>query len=74
MRCDVVGVEKPLMEAKAEIMEVDLGRVIREDHPTAMIDAILLTVDDKGMEMSVGPTHDELQNIMEIGNSAVAAD
>jgi hypothetical protein len=39
-----------------------------------MIDAIVLAMDDEGMEMGVGPAHDELQNIMEIGDGAVAAD
>jgi hypothetical protein len=39
-----------------------------------MIDAVVLAMDDEGMKMRIRPAHDELQNIMEIGNGAVAAD
>jgi len=39
-----------------------------------MIDAVVLAVDEEGMEKRIGPAHDELQNIMEIGNGTVAAD
>jgi hypothetical protein len=39
-----------------------------------MIDAIVFAMDNEAMEMGIGPTHDELQNIMEIGNGAVVAD
>ena len=41
--------------------------------PPLMINAIVLAMDEEGMEMGIRPAHDELQNIMEIGNGAVAA-
>jgi hypothetical protein len=70
----VVGIEKTLIEAKAKIMELDLGGVIGEDRTSDMVYPVLPTVNEEGMEMDVGPAHDELNNIMEISNRAVAAD
>ena len=70
----VVGVEKALVHTKLKITEIHLGRVIGKDHPPAMINAIVLAVDEESMEMCIGPAHDELQNIMEIGYGTVAAD
>jgi hypothetical protein len=31
-------------------------------------------MDDEGMEMRIRPAHDELQNVVEIGDGAVIAD
>ena len=70
----VVGVQKALVRAKLKLMEIHVGRVIGKDHPPAMIDAIVLAVDEEGMEMGIGLAHDELQNIMEIDDGTVTAD
>ena len=61
------------MHTKLKIAEIHLGWIIGKDHSPTMIDTVILPVDDKGMEMGVGPAHDELQNVMEIGDGAVAA-
>ena len=71
---EVVGVEKALVHTKLKITKIHVGRVIGKDHPPTMINAIVLAVDEEGMEMRIGPAHDELQNIVEIGDGTVAAD
>src|SRR5262245_18830193 len=71
---EIVGVEKALVHSNLKITEMDLNRVIGKDHPPARIDTVVLAMDDEAMEMGVSPSRDQLHNIMEIGNGAVAAD
>ncbi len=51
-----------------------LGRVVRKGGTTAVVYAILPAVDEERVEMDVGPTHHELEDVVEIGNGTAAAD
>ncbi len=70
----VILVEEPFVEAELEVGESDLARILGKRNSTDSADAIVASVDAEAVELGVGPAEGDLEDMMEGGQRAVAAD
>jgi hypothetical protein len=69
----VVLIEPRLLEAEVKIMEVNLARIIVEDDATNPPNPIWLPTNEESMQMFICPIKRDLQDVMKLGNRAIAA-
>ena len=66
-----VSVTEPLAEAKSQLTEPDLPRVVAESFPSGIGDAVLAAVDDKAVQVLTAPTEHRLQDRVQLGDRGV---
>jgi len=71
---EVVLVEKPLVDAEFENAQSDLLGIGREARAAIVVNALILTVDVKQIQMPVTPAEGDLQRIMLVRDDAIVAD
>ena len=71
---EVILVEEPLVGAELEVGEADLAGILGEPEPARSADAVIAAVDAEAMEVGVAPIEGDLDDVMELGEGAVAAD
>src|ERR1700683_558819 len=71
---EVVLVKKPGVGPKVKIRQTDLAGIGPKRPAARSSNAVLFAADHKTVEMRVGPTENNLQDVMEVGDRVVAAD
>jgi hypothetical protein len=70
---EVILVQKPLAEAETKTRHHNLLWVTVKAPATIVGDAVRFPVDEKAMEMGVRPAHDELKDMVKLGERGVSA-
>jgi hypothetical protein len=70
----IILIEESLAEPKAKVGEANLGWIMGKPHTTRLRDAVVSPPDDELGEMVAFPAHHNLEDIVQVGNGAVAAD